>query len=110
MRLKGFIGRRVSVAAIIPPFNDAHVVSEGDECRVGKFNSGNGINEELETNGFSPTDVSLSSKGLPVWMEAPCSASVTDDNTNAKRGAGIGKGRNVSIIWGGTDASSCEVG
>jgi len=107
---EGFIGRRVSVAAIIPSFDDAHVVSEGDECRVGKFNSGNGVNEELETNCFGPTDVSLSSEGLPVWMEAPCSPSVTDDNADAKRGAGIGKGRNVGIIWGNTDVSGCEVG
>ena len=81
---EGFIGRRVSVAAIIPSFDDAHVVSKGDECRVGRLNSGNGINEELKTDGFSPTDVSLSPEGLPVWMEVPSSPSVANDDANAK--------------------------
>ena len=109
--LEGLIGRRVSVATVVPFFNDTHVVSKGNESWVEKLNSDNGINKELETDGFGPTDVLFAPKSLlPVWVETPCLPPTTNDDANAKQGAGIQKGKNVGIIWGGADGLSCEVG
>ena len=82
--LEGLIGRRVLVATVVPSLDDTHVVSEGNESGVGELNSGNAINEELKTNGFSPIDVSLAPKRLPVWVEVPCSPPVSNDNANAE--------------------------
>ena len=38
--LEGLIGRRVSVATVVPSLDDTHVVSKGNESGVGELNSG----------------------------------------------------------------------
>jgi len=81
---ESLIGRRISVAVIEPTFNDACVVSESDERRVGRFDSGNGINEEFETDGFCPADVSFAPEGLPVRVEVPGSPFGANDNADSE--------------------------
>jgi hypothetical protein len=48
------------------------------------------MNQELESNGFGPPDVALSSmECLPPWGEYPGSPVAADNNSDAHARAGI---------------------
>jgi hypothetical protein len=66
----------ISVSAVPPSFDDPHVVAVDNNvlwCLEERVDS---VNQELESDRFSPTDVSLCSRGFPTWDEAPGSPSV----------------------------------
>ncbi|KAF8325722.1 hypothetical protein F5887DRAFT_901024, partial [Amanita rubescens] len=64
--LETFVGLAVSVPPVMPTFDDSSVVSEEYEAALRERDRGDGIDEELEGNGFRPADVSLSISGFPI--------------------------------------------
>ena len=63
----------VPTAPIPPPLNDAHVVPKDAEWAVRWGVKGKeGVNEELKSDCFSPSNVALATKSLPTGYEAPC--------------------------------------
>ena len=80
-------------ASKVPPaFNDSFVIAVSLKVSARASNPGDSPDEELETYGFSPSDVSRSVECLPAWDEMPCSPSVLDGDGNAEARTCIGEG------------------
>lgn len=63
------VGLIVAMLAIPPSFDNAGVVIMDDDARSCRGDEIKGADEELEANGFGPTDVPLCVKGLSFGVE-----------------------------------------
>jgi hypothetical protein len=76
-----FVGGAVATAAPSPGLDDALVVSENLEMKVGGTGVECGEYQELESDTFSPTDVAPSS--LPRGGKLPCAPEAVERDTDA---------------------------
>lgn len=73
----------ISVSRFPPAFNDAGVVSVGEDSAARARESGEGIYKEFETDGFCPSDVANAIVSFPPRDKSPGSPEVSNDNANA---------------------------
>ena len=86
------VGFNVPVPTIPPTFDDSSVVTVDDNVAMCLREEIEGADEELESNGFGPSNVVLGAMhALPVWVECPSMPPFTDDDCNAHARAGIRK-------------------
>lgn len=86
------VGFNVPVPTIPPTFDDSSVVTVDDNVAMRLREKIEGADEELESNGFGPSNVALGAPhALPVWVECPSTPPFADDDCNAHARAGIRK-------------------
>ena len=73
----------VFASEVPPSLNDPFVISVYFKASARASKPGDCPNEELETNGLCPSNVSSSIKGLPAGDETPGSPFTTDGDGNA---------------------------
>ena len=78
------IGRLTSTPGIPPSFNNSLIITEHFKASTRACKLGNGPDEELKANGFSPANVTRAFEGLPSKDEVPGSPSTLDSDGNAK--------------------------
>jgi hypothetical protein len=80
---KHVVGLDVSMSPVPPAFDDSGIVSMDNDvagCLREKIEN---VDEEIETNGLSPTNVALGAlHALPIWVESSSIPPCTDDNCN----------------------------
>ena len=67
--LENIVGGSVAAAAFAPSFNDSLIVSENLEMKVGGTIVEDSSYEELETNAFGPSDVTVAV--VPARLKYP---------------------------------------
>jgi hypothetical protein len=91
-----------------PAINDVLVVAEENKILRRICSPGDGVDEKLEANGFSPSNVPGTVDSLPTWNESPCPPLSANDNADADARAGIREGVEVNGVYGSRDAPAQE--
>lgn len=72
-----------------PAFDNTGVITVDDDVGVLRKGARDGFEQKLETDCFSPGNVSFAVSGLPVGQETPRPPSLPDDDSNADTSASI---------------------
>ena len=86
---KNSVSGSVFTSEIPPSLDNPFVITVDLKVPANKSKPGDRLDKELETDGFCPSDVSLSIQGLPTGDEAPRSPAILDGDSNTEAGACI---------------------